>query len=330
MPPFEPSGDGFSDDDAAFLAANGFNVVRVGIFWAAIEPEPGVFNDAYLASVAQTVQMLARHGIVSLLDMAQDSYSSTIGGPGGGEGMPAWATETGGLPNPPIGFPYDNLLNPADLNAWSAFFANAKAPDGVGLENSFAQMWEHVADYFKGNPDVVGDEIMDEPWPGFSWPGILLGSPAFGAGELTPFFNQVDSAIRAVDPTTPVWIEPNLIFEDAVSPITLGTVHDPHTVFTFENYCLAETLFGSDFGCPQTDELVMDRAQAYADSQGIPAVITEFGNGDTPDSQMQSLADQHQFGWMYWSYMYNNDITGSSSATALVQDPNQPPAGANL
>ena len=31
LPPYEPSADGFSDDDAAFLAANRFDAVRVGV-----------------------------------------------------------------------------------------------------------------------------------------------------------------------------------------------------------------------------------------------------------------------------------------------------------
>jgi endoglycosylceramidase len=34
VPPYEPSADGFGDDDAAFLAANGFNAMRVGVIWA--------------------------------------------------------------------------------------------------------------------------------------------------------------------------------------------------------------------------------------------------------------------------------------------------------
>ncbi|MGC7194472.1 cellulase family glycosylhydrolase, partial [Mycobacteroides abscessus subsp. abscessus] len=58
-----PSEAGFSSDDAAFLAANGFNAVRIGIDWSRLEPQPGVYDDTYLASINQTVQMLASHGI---------------------------------------------------------------------------------------------------------------------------------------------------------------------------------------------------------------------------------------------------------------------------
>ncbi len=79
---FEPAASGFSEDDAQFLAANGFNVVRLGVIWAAVEPQPGVYDTEYLASLSQTVQMLADHGIYTLLDMHQDLYSSTFAGEG--------------------------------------------------------------------------------------------------------------------------------------------------------------------------------------------------------------------------------------------------------
>jgi endoglycosylceramidase len=55
-PTTPPSEIGFGDDDAAFLAANGFNVVRLGVNWSRLQPEPGVYDDAYLASIKQTVQ----------------------------------------------------------------------------------------------------------------------------------------------------------------------------------------------------------------------------------------------------------------------------------
>ena len=34
----------------------------------ALEPQPGVYDDAYLAQIAATVSVLARHGVASLLD----------------------------------------------------------------------------------------------------------------------------------------------------------------------------------------------------------------------------------------------------------------------
>ena len=101
VPPYEPSAAGFGDDDAAFLAANGFNAMRVGVIWAAVEPQPGQYDDGYLDSIADTVHTLAAHGIVSILDFHQDLYNEKFQG----EGAPAWAVQDGGLPEPAARLP---------------------------------------------------------------------------------------------------------------------------------------------------------------------------------------------------------------------------------
>src|SRR3954462_11773861 len=61
--PYEPSVTGFGDDAAAFLAREGFNSVRLGIIYKAVEPAPGVYDDAYLAKIAQTAALLEESGI---------------------------------------------------------------------------------------------------------------------------------------------------------------------------------------------------------------------------------------------------------------------------
>lgn len=82
LPPYTAQSVGFGDDDARFLAANGFNVVRLGIMWSAAEPEPGRYDQAYLDEIAETVRVLARHRIYTLIDFHQDAYSEPVGGQG--------------------------------------------------------------------------------------------------------------------------------------------------------------------------------------------------------------------------------------------------------
>src|SRR5690242_18335922 len=101
FPPITPQAVGFDDDDAAFLAAEGFNVVRLGVVFGAVMPQPGVIDQSYVAGIAHTTRVLQNHGIYTLLDFHQDGY-----GPGvHGNGFPEWATLTDGLPNPDVGFP---------------------------------------------------------------------------------------------------------------------------------------------------------------------------------------------------------------------------------
>jgi endoglycosylceramidase len=181
---------------AAFLADNGFTAVRLGVIWAAVEPEPGVIDTAYLDSINQTVKTLADRGIYTIIDMHQDLWSTELHG----EGAPAWATMTGGKANPALPFPIGYWLSPAQNCAWKSFWDNVAAPDGLDLQDHYAQMWESVASYFSGNPAVIGYEVTNEPFPGPTWLATMFGVPFFGTQQLAPMYNQVDAAIRAVDP----------------------------------------------------------------------------------------------------------------------------------
>ena len=45
-----------------FLRDNGFNSVRLGIMWAGVEPIRGQYDESYLLSIKQTVNLLCQHG----------------------------------------------------------------------------------------------------------------------------------------------------------------------------------------------------------------------------------------------------------------------------
>ena len=327
--PYEPSQDGFGDDDAAFLAANGFDAVRLGVIWAAVEPQPGVYDDAYLASLAQTVQTLATHGVLALLDFHQDLYNEEFQG----EGAPAWAVRDGGLPNPQLGFPVNYFLNPAENHAWDAFWGNAAAPDGVGLQVHYARAWAHVAQYFVGSPSVLGYEVLNEPWPGDGYQlcfVVGVGCPLFDQAKLTAFYRRVIPAIRAADPGHTVWFEPNVLFNEGipthVSPVAA------RTGFAFHDYCGIEAELGNNLGCEQEDSITFGNADQYSHAHNMPALLTEFGatNDLANLAEVTANANRHLMGWMYWAYS-GNDITSSSpNGQAIVLDPSKPPTGSNV
>ena len=332
LPPYEPSASGFSADDAAFLAANGFTVVRVGVIWAAVEPEPGVFDTAYLDSINATVEMLADHGIYSLIDMHQDNYSTTFGG----EGAPTWATMSGWQANLDFGFPGSYYFNPAENHAWDSFWANANASDAVGLEDHYAKTWENVASYFAGNPAVMGYELMNEPWPGSSWGATLLGSPFFAHQMLVPMYNQVAAAIRAVDPATPIFFEPTNAGVAEIAqllglPDPMAMIDDLISVFAFHDYC-SDTNFG--ISCSQIANTLARNALRFADENNIPAFMSEFGaTSDAPRLfDQMNAGDTRQVGWTEWAYSGVGDITTHVDPDweALVYDPALPPTGANV
>jgi endoglycosylceramidase len=250
----------------------------------------------------------------------------------GGEGAPAWAVQTDGAPNLYVGNTTGTLLaDPAYQQAWDSFWSNAEAPNGVGLENDYSQMLEYVANAFTGNPDVAGIEIINEPWPGSSYLDTLLGGSFFDEQELTPFYNQAADAIRAVDPTTPIYYEDNFLSNFGI-PNQLGTVDATNTVFSFHDYC--DIQLGS-LGCFPDVTHIVDNAEAYANAHDIPAVMTEFGATSDQSKIVASMqaADQHLIGWTEWAFTGQGDITTSASppsSESLVYNPELPPTGSNV
>jgi endoglycosylceramidase len=329
VPPYEPSADGFGDDDAAFLAGNGFNAIRLGVIWAAVEPQPLSYDDNYLASIAQTVATLASHGIVSLLDFHQDLYNEVFQG----EGAPAWAVKTDGLPNPQLGFPGNYFANPAEEFAWHAFWRDAPAPDGIGLQVHYARAWAHVAAFFRGNPGVFGYEVLNEPWPGLIWEGCfdpILGCP-LQDHKLTEFYRKVVPAIRAADPTTLVFFEPNTLFDEGIHT-DLTRVVDPSTGFSFHDYCAIESVLHRNITCRLEDGVTITNASLYADTYRVPPLLTEFGaTNDLKNlAEVMRHADRHRMGWLEWAYTGNDKTSSSPTDQALVFDPSQPPTGGNV
>jgi endoglycosylceramidase len=334
QPPYAPSASGFSDDDAAFLQRNGFNSVRLGLIYKAIEPTPGSYDDSYLNDVAATEADLASHGVFSQLDFHQDMYNERFQG----EGWPDWAVQDDGIPNvPQAGFPGNYFLNGALIRAFDNFWANSPGPGGVGLQDRYAAAWAHVASRFASARHTLGFDLMNEPWPGTPWTTCFVpgGCPAFDTDSLLPFYKRVIAAIRSADQGKLVWYEPNVLFNFGADSAVTG-LGDRSAGFSFHVYCVPGSFTISalnTLGCPQLDDHVFSNADAHAQSTGDALMLSEFGATDDLATIRQNVqqADQHMVSWQYWHYCECLDPTTSGSGTqAIVIDPNQPPSGANV
>jgi endoglycosylceramidase len=332
-PPYAPDAIGFGDDDAAFLASEGYNTVRVGLIYKAVEPNPGAYDDNYLARIEKTVNTLGKHGIVSLLDFHQDMYNERFQG----EGWPDWAVQDDGLPaQPQNGFPVNYLLMPALQHAFDHFWANDPGPGGVGLQDRYAAAWRHVAQRFRENPYVLGYDLLNEPWPGTTWQQCAqpAGCPEFD-GRMAQFIERVRGAIRSVDPSTLVWYEPQVLFNNG-SDTQLPKFADPHLGMSFHDYCLTANEGGGGYSadCEQSDSLVFANAQKRSETTGDALLLTEFGATDDPAALrgVLSLADRNMMSWQEWHYCGCNDptTTGSGDKQAIVLNPAKPPSGSNL
>ena len=66
--------------------------------------------------------------------------------------------------------------------------------------NSWGGFWSTVADYFKEDDNILGYELMNEPWAGdvYADPGLILPTIA-DKKNLQPAYDYLNKAIRAKD-----------------------------------------------------------------------------------------------------------------------------------
>ena len=295
--PFTPEADGFGDDDAALIANSGFNTVRLGVVFGFLMPEPGVIDHAYLDSIARTVRILGDHGLYVLLDFHQDGWGPATHG----NGMPEWATITDGLPNPPAPFPLYYVQNPALQRAFDNFWANRAGPDGVPLQQHYADGMQTVASRFASSNNVLGYEAMNEPWPGTNWSSCLTGCADLEHALLAPFYARVTTAVRAVDDRHPVFVEPFVLFNFGGAATTLPGTGSLNLLSTHA-YALT----------PEGNAAVMDQTVDAATRDRAPFLITEWG-ATTDTTAIAITTDQFDARlapWLYWSY--NGLIVGDS------------------
>ena len=167
----------FPDLEPAFrrFREQGFNLIRLGIFWDGVEPQPGVYDTAYLQRVKEVIALAWRYGLYTMLDMHQDLFSRKWE-----DGAPLWATLDDGLPHPEnCTMWYDAYLqSEAVIRAADNFWKNAPAEDGVGLLDHYTAMWEMLAETFDPCEGVIGFEPMNEPFMG------SLAKAAFGEAAM--------------------------------------------------------------------------------------------------------------------------------------------------
>ncbi len=326
-PPYIPSRTGFGADDAAFLRRHGFNSVRLGTIYTAVEPQPGRYDDAYLDAIAETERLLAREGIFTQIDFHQDLYNERFGG----EGFPDWATFDDGLPPEPMtGFPFTYVSSPGGNRVWDNLWANRE-----GIQDRFAAAWGHVARRFAGRPWLLGYDLINEPWAGTQWTTCANteGCRAFEEGPLTTLQSKATTEIRKHDRSSIVWYEPVVTSQFGTKYWTPTPNGDTRAGFSFHIYCLVGAT-GDPTSCNELEQLSMDNAQARADANGDPSLLSEFGA--TTDLRVVrrqvERADRAMISWQWWHYCACDDPTtaGPGDVQALVSDPAKPPAGANV
>jgi len=335
LPPYDPAAVGFDARHAAFLGEHGFNTVRLGLIWKAVEPEPGVYDDDYLDRIAASVDALGAAGVHVLLDFHQDMLNERFNG----QGFPDWAVQDDGIKAwPDVGFPGNYAVMRALWRAYDHFWHNDPGPAGVGLQDRYAAAWRHVAARFRDDDAVFGYDIFNEPFPGSAVPRCLRpgGNPRFDR-LLSEFTRRTLGAIREVDSERLVFYEPNVLFDYGADTHHAST-NDANAGFSFHAYCIAASpgtvsLRGplQDLACRRQERRVFELADKHAARNGEALLLSEFGASDDVRlvGRVCGIADERMVSWQYWAY-WNRDPCCERPEEGLVHELARPPDADNV
>ena len=213
------------------FAEKGFNMIRLGIFWDAVEPVPGKMDDDYLQKINQVIEEAEKNSLYVLIDMHQDLWSVKYG-----DGAPEWATVTDGAPHPTdCAIWFDAYLrSEAIIHAAEHFWKDDKAEDGIGLMQHYVSMWEYIVRSIDHHENIIGYEPMNEPFMG-SLARNTFGLAAMKTKEKFPEFDF--ATMQGITPESQAymgeivnsefmkWDENTLMpfyqkIEDAIRPLT--------------------------------------------------------------------------------------------------------------
>ena len=222
----------------------GFNGFRISASWAAVQPEPGVIDDKYLAAMVNVTQKLASFGAYFLLDMHQDGLSSAFGAY---DGMPLWVANRT-KPRHKYPWPYQPGKGGGDAAEAVAQCFQDIYKDTHGGLTAWAAAWKAFATTFRSTKGIIGYELLNEPFAGdiYEDPLLLLPGNA-GAQNLLPAYDKVAASIRAVDDETVILFEPTtwgMIFKSAdrfagpgFSHVPGGSEYANRSAYSFHYYC---------------------------------------------------------------------------------------------
>jgi endoglycosylceramidase len=241
--PYIPIEEGFdpylslSLEDVKYMKKFGFNIVRFGVLWEAIETAPNVYNYELLDRIWKMINMLGENGIYTIVDAHQDIFSRVLCG----EGVPIfyarqlqyekdcnsslfkkfmhlvsvckgikeynYREDDNGIPliEDCVKGNFMFYHTSPDLTSiYSQFYKNEK-----GILDKFILFWKVLANKFKSNQYVIGYDLWNEPWPGDFYNNISKWIPGRSDKEdLLPMYRKLDKEIREIDNDYVMMFEP--------------------------------------------------------------------------------------------------------------------------
>ena len=268
-----PYTDDYTPADYVRLRADwGMTSIRFLITWSAVEPNPGTFDDAYLAWVKERMQWAHTAGLAVVLDMHQDVYGEGFGF----DGAPAWTCDAGNYAGFVARQPWGiNYADPKVMACFDHLWTDA------ATQREMAAAWRHVAEALADEPAIIGFDPINEP----SWgsQSIAMFEPTL----LQPFYEQMIAAVRESAPHWVAFVEPSstraLGFSTKLVPFeSPDVVYAPHL---YDVSAESSAMFDPS----HASALVETAADLQRDAEqlGTPMWIGEYG-GQGTDPQISA------------------------------------------
>ena len=268
-----------------FPADWGMNCIRLTVFWEAIEPARGDYDEDYLTMVEEQVKAAADRGIYVFMDFHQDIYSRILGG----SGAPAWA-----LPDPdtepePLDDPnwFMKYFGDADVDAaFDHFWSNAD-----GVQDAYIEMAVWFAGRFVSHPNVIGIDLMNEPAPGAAGKADYAD---WFENFLKPFYEKLGNAIHGVAPGFILFVEPSNLEAGGVDlEVKLPRPALDNLVFSPHYYNPIQFITGRYDGNVAAIMAGLTIWDEVGEEFNTPVLLSEFGFRATADTSSSGNPDEY-------------------------------------
>lgn len=187
------------------------------------------------------------------------------------------------------------------------------------MNDKFVEMWIKVVEYFRGEANVIGYDVINQPTGANFWknPYSYLGPDQTNNRFLLPFYRKLSKEIRKVDRDRLLLFEPSPqdVFGGFFGAFSDNSSKD---LLNYHTYCPFSSKLGST-RCDLFNSLYISRRQKNAKQLGVGAIISEFGSvantveGRAELKSVVSHADKYLTSWYYWQFKYNMDSTCSTN-----------------
>lgn len=301
-----------TDADIDLMAGIGWDVVRLLVSWSRIEPEPGRYDEEYLAEVDDAIDRLAARGLYTIVDLHQDAWGPTLAArpdegcapdqepSRGWDGAPGWATLGGEERGTRCTVAGVRETSAAVMASFDAFFADSPGPGGVGIRTRYVAMLSVLAGRWADRAEVAGYDVMNEP-NAFS---------AEGRAALADLYGDAIVAIRdgeaaaGGDIAHLVLFEPPAIWSSTGEGAPPDFPHDDQIVYAPHIYT------GGFTGGPITIDAFEQALTEAAGFGGAPVLSGEWGadparagpGGDGYFLDHQRLQDETGISATLWTW----------------------------